>query len=85
MPDDRSLAAARAKHDELSRLLRDARYRYYVLSDLAMPDAEFDARLRDLEEIEAAFPELRTPDSPTQQVGAPLDEAFPPFEHLESM
>ena len=44
------------RHDELSRLVRDARYRYYVLSDLAMPDAEFDARLRELEEIEATHP-----------------------------
>jgi DNA ligase (NAD+) len=82
---DRSLADARARHDELSRLVRDARYRYYVLSDLAMPDAEFDARLQELEALEAAFPVLRTPDSPTQQVGSALDEAFPPFEHLEAM
>jgi DNA ligase (NAD+) len=79
------LDAARVRHDELSRVVRDARYRYYVLSDLAMPDAEFDARLRELEAIEEQFPVLRTPDSPTQQVGSPLDEAFPPFEHLEAM
>jgi DNA ligase (NAD+) len=79
------LTAARVRHDELSRVVRDARYRYYVLSDLAMPDAEFDARLRELEDIEAQFPVLQTPDSPTQQVGSPLDEAFPPFEHLEAM
>jgi DNA ligase (NAD+) len=79
------LAEARARHDELSRVIRDARYRYYVLSDLAMPDAEFDARLRALEAIEERFPVLRTPDSPTQQVGSPLDEAFPPFQHLEVM
>jgi DNA ligase (NAD+) len=56
-----------------------------VLSDLAMPDAEFDALLQELEDIEAEFPELQAPDSPTQQVGAPLDEAFPPFTHLEAM
>jgi DNA ligase (NAD+) len=85
MPADPALAAARAQHDELSRIIRDARYRYYVLSDLAMPDADFDARLRELEALEAEFPVLRTPDSPTQQVGSPLDEAFPPFEHLEAM
>ena len=69
----------------MSRIVRDARYRYYVLSDLAMPDAEFDALLQELEALEGEFPVLRTPDSPTQQVGAPLDEAFPPFEHLEPM
>lgn len=83
VPDD--LLAARARHDEVSRVVRDARYRYYVLSDLAMSDAEFDALVRELEAIEERFPELRTPDSPTQQVGAPIDEAFPPFEHLEPM
>ncbi|MET0903242.1 MAG: NAD-dependent DNA ligase LigA [Acidimicrobiales bacterium] len=80
-----ALDAARARHDEVSRIVRDARYRYYVLSDLAMPDAEFDALLQELEALEGEFPVLRTPDSPTQQVGAPLDEAFPPFEHLEPM
>jgi DNA ligase (NAD+) len=79
------LSTARARHDELSRIVREARYRYYVLSDLSMSDAEFDARLQELEAIEEHHPELRTPDSPTQQVGAPLDEAFPPFEHLEAM
>ena len=76
----------RAEHDSSPRRGRvDARYRYYVLSDLAMPDAEFDALLRELEAIEGEFPVLLTADSPTQQVGSPLDEAFPPFEHLEAM
>lgn len=79
------LAAARARHDELARSVREARYRYYVLSDLSLSDAEFDARLRELEGIEAAYPVLATADSPTRQVGAPLDEAFPPFQHLEPM
>ena len=76
---------ARARHDELSRVLRDARYRYYVLSAPPMTDAEFDTLLRELEAIEAAHPSLVTPDSPTQQVGAPLDAAFPPFRHPEPM
>ena len=80
-----ALDAARQRHDEVSRIVRDARYRYYVLSDLAMPDAEFDALIHELEAIEGEFPVLQTPDSPTQQVGSPLDEAFPPFEHLEAM
>jgi DNA ligase (NAD+) len=85
MAKQSALAAARERHDEVARIVRDARYRYYVLSDLAMPDAEFDALLQELEDIEAEFPQLQTPDSPTQQVGSPLDEAFPPFEHLEAM
>jgi DNA ligase (NAD+) len=85
MAKQSALEAARQRHDEVARVVRDARYRYYVLSDLAMPDAEFDALLQELEEIEAEHPELRTPDSPTQQVGSPIDQAFPPFEHLEAM
>jgi DNA ligase (NAD+) len=80
-----ALEAARQRHDEVSRIVRDARYRYFVLSDLVMPDAEFDAFVRELEAIEAEFPVLLTPDSPTQQLGAPVDEAFPPYEHLEAM
>jgi DNA ligase (NAD+) len=76
---------ARQRHDELARTIRDARYRYYVLSDPPMSDAEFDALLRELESIEEAHPELRTPTSPTQQVGAPPATAFPPFEHLVPM
>ena len=80
-----TFAAARARHDELVPLLRDARYRYYVLSAPPMSDAEFDALLRELEAVEDAFPELRTPDSPTVQVGAPVDTAFSEFRHLEPM
>jgi DNA ligase (NAD+) len=76
---------ARTRHDELSRAVRTARYRYYVLSAPDMPDAEFDALVRELEAIEEAHPELRTPTSPTQQVGAPLDTAFPPVVHPEPM
>ena len=77
---------AAAEHDELRREVRDARYRYYVLSDLAMPDADFDARFRRARgDRGASTPRCARPDSPTQQVGAALDEAFPPFEHLEPM
>jgi DNA ligase (NAD+) len=78
-------AAARARHDEIARAVREARYRYYVLSAPGLSDADFDALIRELEALEASHPELRTPDSPTQEVGAPLDEAFPPFHHLEPM
>jgi DNA ligase (NAD+) len=80
-----TLTDARDRHDELARVIRDARYRYYVLSDPPMSDAEFDQRLRELEAIEDAHPQLRTADSPTQQVGAPTDAAFPPVTHLQSM
>ncbi len=82
---DTDAAAARTRHDELARSIRDARYRYYVLSDPPMPDAEFDERLRELEALEAQHPQLVTPSSPTQQVGAPVDSAFPPAEHPQPM
>ncbi len=79
------LAAARQRHDELARQVRDARYRYYVLSDPPMPDAAFDALLRELEAIEATHPSLASTASPTRQVGAPADSAFPPVEHPQPM
>ena len=55
---------------ELRRLIEDANYRYYVLDDPAIPDAEYDRLLRELQELETAHPDLLTADSPTQRVGA---------------
>ena len=55
---------------ELRRLIEDANYRYYVLDDPTVPDAEYDRWLRELQALEAAHPEWLTPDSPTQRVGA---------------
>ncbi|MFA9444892.1 NAD-dependent DNA ligase LigA [Egicoccus sp. AB-alg6-2] len=81
----KDFAAARQRHDEVARLVRDARYRYYVLSDPPMPDAEFDALFQELLALEEAHPRLVTSHSPTQQVGAPLDTAFAPFRHLQPM
>jgi DNA ligase (NAD+) len=81
----RAAADARERHDELARLIRDARYRYYVLSEPPMADADFDAALRELEELEASHPELVNEGSPTQQVGAPVDAAFAPVKHLMPM
>ncbi|MEX2625670.1 MAG: NAD-dependent DNA ligase LigA, partial [Ilumatobacteraceae bacterium] len=78
-------AAARRRHDEVARIVRDARYRYYVLSDPPLTDAEFDARFQELLALEDAHPSLVTSNSPTQQIGAPVDTAFPPFRHLQPM
>ena len=78
-------ARARARHDELVRVLRDARYRYYVLSDPPMSDAQFDRLWQELLDLEAAHPWLPTASSPTSEVGAPVDQAFPPHRHLEQM
>ena len=78
-------AAARARHDELARSIRTARYRYYVLSAPDLADAQFDAMVQELERLEEEHPQLQTPSSPTRQVGAPPDTAFPPVTHPEPM
>ncbi|MFO7893615.1 MAG: NAD-dependent DNA ligase LigA [Longimicrobiales bacterium] len=70
---------------ELRRRLHDANYRYYVLDDPDIPDAEYDRMLRELKELEAEHPELRAPDSPTQRVGAEPSERFDKVRHLAPM
>lgn len=67
--------------EELTALLTEANYRYYVLDDPNMLDFEYDRLLRELEELESANPALIRPDSPTQRVGgAPLSQ-FQKVEH----
>ncbi|WP_163558033.1 NAD-dependent DNA ligase LigA [Halomonas sp. NO4] len=74
--------------DEAARLraeLDDANYRYYVLDDPRLTDADYDRKLRHLQELETEHPELVTPDSPTQRVGAAPAEGFPEVEHAVPM
>ena len=66
---------------ELTKILTEANYRYYVLDDPTMPDFEYDHLLRELEELEAKCPELATPDSPTQRVGGEAISAFEKYAH----
>ena len=81
-----STAAAPAERAaELRRLLDHHAYRYYVLDDPEVSDAEYDRLYDELAALEEAHPELVTPDSPTQRVGAPPSEAFPKVEHLSAM
>jgi len=61
---------ARRRHAELSKVVEEANYRYYVLDQPTLSDAEYDAAFRELLKLEEEHPELRTPDSPTQRVGA---------------
>jgi DNA ligase (NAD+) len=71
--------------DRLREILRYHGYRYYVLDDPEVSDAEYDALMAELKELEAAHPELISPDSPTQRVGAePLAE-FEKVEHLRPL
>ena len=75
----------KARAAELRRELEHHNHRYYVLDDPEIGDDAYDALLRELRELEEANPELRTPDSPTQRVGAaPLDR-FERVEHIEPM
>jgi DNA ligase (NAD+) len=70
---------------ELRRQLEYHNHRYYVLDDPEVSDAEYDALLNELRDIETEHPELRTPDSPTQRVGGePLDK-FDQVRHLQPM
>ncbi|MFD0786808.1 NAD-dependent DNA ligase LigA, partial [Micromonospora azadirachtae] len=76
---------ARERHTTLSRELTEHQYRYYVLDSPTISDAEFDRQLRELEALEAEFPALRTPDSPTQRVGGTFSTDFTPVQHAERM
>ena len=73
--------APAARIAELRRRIDDANHRYHVLDDPDLPDAEYDRLMRDLETLEAAHPDLVTPDSPTQRVGAAPSGAFAPVRH----
>jgi DNA ligase (NAD+) len=71
--------------EALRRELNFHNHRYYVLDAPLISDGEYDALLRELQELEGRFPALRTPDSPTQRVGAPPLDAFERAEHVRPM
>ena len=66
---------------ELTAILTEANYRYYVLDDPQLADFEYDRLLRELEELENANPELALPDSPTQRVGGEALSKFEKYTH----
>jgi len=70
---------------QLRREIEEHNYRYFVLDSPAISDAEYDALVRELRELEERFPELKTPDSPTQRVGAPPAQAFATVVHHQPM
>ncbi|MEV8513070.1 NAD-dependent DNA ligase LigA [Dactylosporangium sp. NPDC051484] len=76
---------ARERHAELSRELDEHQYRYYVLQSPAVDDAVYDRLMRELEAIEAQFPSLVTPDSPSQRVGGTFSTDFAAVTHRERM
>jgi len=77
--------AARHRIVELTALIRDHQFRYYVLDDPAVTDAEFDKLLKELEALEAKHPELKEADSPTLHVGGGFSTQFEQHDHIEKM
>jgi len=74
-----------AEAAELRRQLERASYQYYVLDQPEISDREYDLLFRRLQELEDTHPELRTPDSPTQRVGAPPATQFQKHAHIVPM
>jgi DNA ligase (NAD+) len=76
---------ARYKIEQLRKELEDHNYKYYVLAQPEISDYDFDMKLRELEQLEADFPEFADPYSPTQRVGSDISKAFEQVEHRYPM
>jgi DNA ligase (NAD+) len=76
---------ARHRIDELTKEIRDHQFRYYVLDDPTITDAQFDVLLVELKKLEDANPELREPDSPTLGIGGGFSTGFEQRDHIEKM
>ncbi len=84
-PKDAALAAAQERILALRKTLQAHAYRYYVLDEPSLPDAEYDRLFQSLQALEKAFPALVTPDSPTQRVGGQVLEGFASVRHARPM
>ncbi len=76
---------AKERIRELGQQLRYHSYRYHVLDDPEISDADYDRMFRELLELEKAFPHLKEPDSPTSRVGGEPVDDFPPYRHTTPM
>jgi DNA ligase (NAD+) len=76
---------ARHRMTELINEIRDHQFKYYVLDQPSVSDAQFDELLRELQSLEDKNPELREPDSPTQHVGGGFSTQFEQRDHIEKM
>ena len=83
--DERARAEAKVRVEEVREQINHHAYRYHVLDDPDVSDAEYDELVGELQALEDAFPELITPDSPTQRVGAAPNELFAPVQHRAPM
>ncbi|MDF8265443.1 NAD-dependent DNA ligase LigA [Luteipulveratus flavus] len=80
VPDD-----ARHEWEDVAEQVRAHQFAYYIKDAPTVSDGEYDRLLRRLEELEDGHPSLRTPDSPTQQVGGTYSTEFAPVDHVERM
>ncbi|MGA8848346.1 MAG: NAD-dependent DNA ligase LigA [Dehalococcoidia bacterium] len=76
---------AKQRIEELREIINYHNYRYYVLDSPEISDAEYDELMKELKQLEAEHPELVTPNSPTQRIGAPPVEAFGVVEHPQPL
>ena len=76
---------ARRRIQELSEKIREHDYKYYVLSEPTISDEKYDLLMRELSDLEQQFPDLRTPDSPTQRVGGQPTKEFSAVTHSVPM
>ncbi|MEU6891399.1 NAD-dependent DNA ligase LigA [Streptomyces sp. NPDC046557] len=83
--DTTAPAAVREQHALLAEQVEEHRFRYYVNDQPVVSDAEFDQLLRSLGALEEEYPELRTPDSPTQKVAGAYETDFASVQHRERM
>jgi DNA ligase (NAD+) len=83
--EERERAEAKLRVEELRERLNYHSYRYHVLDDPEVSDAEYDELMNELQALEERFPELVTPDSPTQRVGATPADLFAPVPHRSPM
>jgi len=82
---DEAPANARKRHADLSLDITEADHRYYVLDSPTISDIDYDTKMRELRALEEQYPDLRTPDSPTQTVHGTISTLFTPVEHLERL
>jgi DNA ligase (NAD+) len=78
-------AEARRRHADLSLEITEADHRYYILDSPTISDIDYDTKMRELRALEEQYPDLRTPDSPTQTVHGAISTLFTPVEHLERL
>jgi DNA ligase (NAD+) len=83
--EERRRSEAKLRVEELHELINHHNYRYHVLDDPEVSDAEYDELMRELRALEEQFPEFITPDSPTQRVGGAPTELFAPAPHRVPM